>query len=95
MSSTKHDGERRGATAEGEAVHLPLVVCRKLRTKVAFGTIEGLTHDWRDGASSTAAYWCLRTMEPWGVDQRPALATQCREGRVCFEAPDADAEPVA
>jgi hypothetical protein len=74
-------------STERERVHLP-IVCRKLRTKEAFGTIEGLTRDWREGASSTAVFWCLRTMEPWGLDQRPAHATKCREGRACFEASD-------
>ncbi|HEY6458597.1 MAG TPA: hypothetical protein VIY73_00560 [Polyangiaceae bacterium] len=64
------------------------VVCRKLRTKTAFGTLEGLTRDWREGASSTAVFWCLRTMETWGVDQQPAHASGCRRGRTCFAAPD-------
>jgi hypothetical protein len=68
-------------------VRLP-VVCRKLRTKAAFGTLEGMTHDWREGASSTAVYWCLRTMETWGTDDRPAHAADCRAGRACFEPPD-------
>jgi hypothetical protein len=76
-----------------ERVELPVipevpVVCRKLRTKTAFGTLEGLTRDWREGASSTAVFWCLRTMETWGLDQRPAHAAQCRAGRACFEPPD-------
>jgi hypothetical protein len=89
--------QERGSHDRGAGpVRLPVVeVCRKLRTKVAFGTLEGLTHDWRDGASSTASYWCLRTMEPWGLDQRPAHAAQCREGRACFEAPAADGGDVA
>jgi hypothetical protein len=70
-----------------ERVHLP-IVCRKLRTKTGFGTLEGLTCDWREGASSTAVFWCLRTMETWGLDQRPAHATECRAGRACFAPPD-------
>jgi hypothetical protein len=75
--------------------HLP-VVCRKLRTKTAFGTLEGLTRDWREGSSSTAVFWCLRTMEMWGTDQRPAHATECRRGRACFAPPDeVDREPLA
>ena len=72
------------------------VVCRKLRTKTAFGTLEGLTSDWREGRSSTAVFWCLRTMETWGTDQRPAHAAECRQGRACFAAPDGgEPEPVA
>ena len=80
---------------EDERLRLPLVnavptVCRKLRTKTAFGALEGLARDWREGASSTAVFWCLRTMETWGLDERPAHASDCREGRRCFEAPDDD-----
>ena len=66
-------------------------ICRKLRTKHAFGTLEGLAFDWREGRSSTAAYWCLRTMEPWGPDDRPAEPLACREGRCCHAATDAEA----
>ena len=72
-----------------ERIRLP-VVCRKLRTKTGFGTLEGLAYDWRQGVSSTAVFWCLRTMEAWGTDQRPAHAGTCRRGRECFEAPDGE-----
>ena len=72
-----------------DPVRLP-VVCRKLRTKTGFGTLEGLARDWREGASSSASFWCLRTMEPWGTDQRPAPAGTCRQGRSCFEALDGE-----
>jgi hypothetical protein len=67
-------------------------VCRMLRTKMAFGTIEGMKHDWREGRSMSASYWCLRTMEPWGPDDHIAEAGACRSGRACFES---DAEDVA
>jgi hypothetical protein len=82
---TTDDGRVRLPLEPGGAVP---VVCRKLRTKTAFGTLEGLTRDWREGASSTAVFWCLRTMETWGVDQQPAHAGACRRGRACFAAPD-------
>lgn len=72
-----------------ERIRLP-VVCRKLRTKTGFGTLEGLAYDWRQGVSSTAVFWCLRTMETWGTDQRPAHAGTCRQGRACFAAPDGE-----
>jgi len=71
---------------EDGRVRLP-VVCRMLRTKTAFGTLEGRAYDWREGVSSTAVFWCLRTMETWGVDQGVAHARDCRAGRSCFEAP--------
>jgi hypothetical protein len=71
------------------------MVCRKLRTKTGFGTLEGLARDWREGSSSTAVFWCLRTMETWGTDQRPAHASTCRRGRECFEAPPGDEDAIA
>jgi len=63
----------------------PPRVCRMLRTKTAFGTLEGLSADWREGRSMTAVYWCLRTMETWGPDDGIAEAGACRSGRRCFE----------
>jgi hypothetical protein len=84
----KRDDHRQGDPERTTGpVTLPVVpeVCRKLRTKTAFGTVEGLAHDWREGASSTAVYWCLRTMETWGPDQRVAHARDCRAGRRCYE----------
>jgi|GEM_PF-303680 len=72
----------------GEPRRLP-IVCRMLRTKMTFGAIDGMAHDWREGRSTTAAYWCLRTMEAWGPDDRPAHASPCRSGRACFESEDA------
>lgn len=64
----------------------PPVVCRKLRTKMAFGSIEG-RRDWRHGESSTAVYWCLVTMESAGPDDGFAHPHGCQSGRRCFVAP--------
>jgi hypothetical protein len=64
------------------------VVCRSLRTKTAFGTLEEGARDWRYGESTTAVYWCLRTMEAAGPDDGFVHATRCREGRTCFRAPN-------
>jgi hypothetical protein len=61
-----------------------------LRTKNAFGTREPGAPDWREGTSTSAVYWCLRTMETWGLDDRPAHAHDCRAGRECFESPEGD-----
>lgn len=66
--------------AEGEP--LP-VVCDSLRTKTAFGTLVG-GHAWQHGESSTAVYWCLKTMETVGPDESFAHPHQCCEGRKCF-----------
>ena len=61
-------------------------VCRLLRTKTAFGTTDG-GHDWRSGESSTAAYWCLSTMQSAGPDDLLAHPHACRDGRGCFQSP--------
>lgn len=37
-------------------------------------------------SSSTAQYWCLKTMRPDGPDGALALPEDCIDERVCFEA---------
>jgi hypothetical protein len=64
------------------------VVCRLLRTKTAFGSFVGNLHAWQTGASTTAVYWCLNTMESAGPDDVYAHPHLCREGRTCFEEPE-------
>jgi hypothetical protein len=60
-----------------------VTVCQMLRTKTAFGTFVG--HDpWQEGNSSTAVYWCLRTMETVGPDESLAHPQSCCAGRSCF-----------
>jgi hypothetical protein len=60
-------------------------VCRMLRTKTAFGTFRGNMYAWQSGRSTTAVYWCLRTMETVGPDDDYTHPHTCREGRGCFE----------
>jgi hypothetical protein len=72
-------------------VSLPIsspIVCRLLRTKTSFGTMQPGGPDWRRGDSTTAVYWCLETMETSGVDGSFAHAHRCREGRSCFQSPE-------
>jgi hypothetical protein len=76
-----------GETPKPPAQPVP-VVCRMLRTKMSFGSVETGGPDWRTGASTTAAYWCLCTMESAGPDDDFAHARKCREGRRCFVGPD-------
>jgi hypothetical protein len=64
------------------------MVCCHLRTKMAFGSLVTGAPDWRAGESTTAAYWCLRTMEAGGPDDGFAHAQRCREGRRCFAPPE-------
>ncbi|AUX19696.1 uncharacterized protein SOCEGT47_001480 [Sorangium cellulosum] len=72
------------------AAERPPVVCRKLRTKVAFGSMHPGLRDWRYGASSTAVYWCLATLETAGPDDGYAHPHCCCAGRSCFVAPADD-----
>ncbi len=76
------DGAEETEGAEGASE-----VCRHLRTKTAFGTFRGGLYSWQSGRSTTAVYWCLRTMETAGPDERFAHPHACREGRACFEPP--------
>lgn len=72
------------------AVNGAPVVCRKLRTKVAFGAMPTVVRDWRLAESTTAVYWCLATMECAGPDECLAHPHACGRDRVCFAAPDDD-----
>jgi hypothetical protein len=71
---------------DGDVRPIP-VVCRKLRTKMAFGTMHAGLRDWRHGDSTTAVYWCLVTMESAGPDDAYAHAHSCGRGRECFVPP--------
>lgn len=69
-------------------VELPRV-CRLLRTKTAWGRDErGQT--WKLGDSTTAVYWCLATMEPFGADDDYCHPYKCVRGRSCWERDESD-----
>jgi len=91
LAPEPRDAEDREAREEREE-RVP-EVCAKLRTKMAFGSLSQ-TRDWRFGETTTAGYWCLRTMETWGTDEQLALPHACVKGRVCF-APPAGSDDVA
>ncbi|HEY7088455.1 MAG TPA: hypothetical protein VH518_10225 [Tepidisphaeraceae bacterium] len=65
-------------------------VCKKLRTKTAFGLYDGdPDHEaWELGHSITAVYWCLCTMQTAGPDDQLVHPENCREGRTCYQARD-------
>lgn len=63
------------------------VICRMLRSKTGYGTMEGGDHPWHFIQSGTANYWCLKTMEPSGPDGELAHFSVCQTGRECFLAP--------
>jgi len=67
-----------------------------LRTKTAFGSYmmgdddgdSGDSPSWQDGNSTTAVFWCLKTMDTCGPDDDIAHAKSCRHGRACFRSDD-------
>lgn len=68
----------------------PPIVCRMLRTKTAFGTLVCDSTEampWQTGASTTAVYWCLRTMQNVGPDDHFAHPHACDKHRECFVHP--------
>jgi hypothetical protein len=81
----KEELETAVITTEGaEPEASPQAVCRLLRTKTAFGTLMGTLYSWESGRSTTAVYWCLRTMETAGPDDGYAHPHTCCEGRECY-----------
>jgi hypothetical protein len=77
-----------------DELHLPVEgeprvpdVCRSLRTKTAFGS-DGSGGEWKFGDSTTAVYWCLRTMETFGPDGNFCHAHSCGPHRRCHRARD-------
>ena len=72
-------------------------VCALLRTKTAFGSYmldmddDAAADDtpaWQAGNSTTAIFWCLKTMDTCGPDDDFAHAKSCRVGRECFRSDD-------
>ena len=66
----------------------PPRVCRLLRTKRAFNAYvtDGDATPWEAGESTTAVFWCLKTMDTAGPDDCFAHPSTCCDGRVCFRA---------
>jgi hypothetical protein len=61
-------------------------VCKCLRTKKMFvpeQAAEALSEQTEPGAE--AFYWCDRTLNGIGADDRPAHLRTCIPGRSCFE----------
>ena len=91
-SSTAHDLFGDGASVPSSAeLSDALQVCRKLRSKFAFLPLVNADNEpvfWQTGDSSTAVYWCLRTMECAGPDGGLAHASTCRADRDCYACHD-------
>lgn len=61
------------------------LLCRHLRAKAWYVPDPHAERD-VSRSSSTAQYWCLKTMRPDGPDGALALPEDCTDERVCFEA---------
>lgn len=59
-----------------------VTICRRLRTKSYY--VMGRFHHEMGESSTTAQYWCLNTMLPFGPDGSYASPEGCLEGRCCF-----------
>jgi hypothetical protein len=59
-------------------------LCRHLRTKTWY-VPDSFTERDISRSSSTAQYWCLRTMRPAGPDGALVLPEDCTVERGCFE----------
>jgi hypothetical protein len=94
----ENDGNGGGGAAAGDTPGTRPKVCCLLRTKTAFGSYMLETDDaddgaggppsWQDGNSTTAVFWCLKTMDTCGPDDAFAHAKSCRPGRECFRSDD-------
>ena len=65
-------------------------ICRFLRGKNAFGTIQGGETAWLIDDTVTTTYTCIETGEPFGPDNELAHPEKCASGRSCFTAPQPD-----
>src|SRR6185503_8254406 len=59
-------------------------LCRHLRTKTWY-VPDSYTERDVSRSSSTAQYWCLKTMRSDGPDGALALPEDCTDERACFE----------
>jgi len=62
--------------------------CRHLRTKRYYYGSAGELLEVAE-LSTTAQFWCLRTMRVVGPDEGYVTAAACRAGRTCCDLPDA------
>ncbi|HMY57276.1 MAG TPA: hypothetical protein PKI49_15105 [Pseudomonadota bacterium] len=80
------DGATDYASTEGE--DSAFLLCRKLRSKLAFAQVESSDGEHVsaiDALQGTAVYWCLSTMECAGPDGGLAHQSVCRSDRGCYK----------
>ena len=64
--------------------------CKNLRTKMYYVNVsQGLDSINMEKDDSMTQYWCLKTMQPIGPDERSVHRSDCcNPFRKCFESPD-------
>ena len=59
--------------------------CKSLRSKSSYGVFDDQDEEILELTGSTATYWCLKTMKPFGPDSEVASSSSCSSERKCFE----------
>lgn len=59
--------------------------CKHLRTKTSYVPDANNPDSWRSDDSSTAQYWCLKTMTTAGPDNDLVAPEKCAGSRACFD----------
>ncbi|NOG52857.1 MAG: hypothetical protein HND57_00770 [Planctomycetes bacterium] len=68
----------------------PIPTCVHVRHKMMYVDQNQMTPGRVDDSSSTRVFWCNKTMDPLGPDDRPVTPRLCHANRTCychFEAP--------
>ena len=63
--------------------------CSCLRTKSSYAAFGEYQQDLEEIMGATSTFWCLKTMSKAGPDEHYVHASICREGRRCWENPEA------
>ncbi len=61
-------------------------ICRYLKGKNPFGTLEGGSQPWTVTDDPNTIYWCVKSMGAGGPDNGPIDPKLCRPGRSCYKA---------
>jgi hypothetical protein len=63
-------------------------LCRYLKGKNPFGTLEGGDQPWRVTDDPNTIYWCVKSLGAAGPDNGSIEPKLCRAGRSCYKAPN-------
>lgn len=63
-------------------------ICKYLRARNPYGMMEGGDHPWWLLDDANTICWCIASAGAAGPDNGLVEPKRCREGRVCFVAPE-------